>query len=287
MTPERFLAAIGGEGRLSVSHCIASSLNTGHFGPRVLDTNVLWCMLQGRIVGHVEGKPIAIEPGMIHWLSPGQHDDFHVDESCLPMRVYSMRFAVHADGPIEGGDSTADAAAASPSLRTPHDHLLLQAGPQVRDWYQRLVECHRGSGPLRDRRFRALLVLLLAEVLRLAEADDATRTQASLTTDQVSRLHQLFEERAHHAIGPADMAETLRLSHDYFTRKFRAHFGQPPRQWLREQRLRKAANLLLETQLSVKEVAARCGYSDQRFFARDFGKFHHLSPTAYRHERGL
>ena len=49
-------------------------------------------------------------------------------------------------------------------------------------------------------------------------------------------------------------------------------------------RLRKAAELLVNTGLSVKEIASRSGWEDEYYFSRQFKMNYHLSPGQYRRE---
>jgi AraC family transcriptional regulator, arabinose operon regulatory protein len=69
---------------------------------------------------------------------------------------------------------------------------------------------------------------------------------------------------------------------DYFSRRFRRHFGVPPRTWLTQERVRRAKVLLLESELSIQQVARRVGFDNQRFFATQFRRLNGESPSKYR-----
>jgi transcriptional regulator GlxA family with amidase domain len=45
-----------------------------------------------------------------------------------------------------------------------------------------------------------------------------------------------------------------------------------------------ARELLLHTSLSVKEIAFRCGFSDEAYFGRRFRLLEQASPTAFRRQ---
>jgi transcriptional regulator GlxA family with amidase domain len=48
--------------------------------------------------------------------------------------------------------------------------------------------------------------------------------------------------------------------------------------------MQKARALLLNTNLSVSEIARQCGYTDEFFFSRTFKKYMDISPARIRHK---
>jgi len=52
--------------------------------------------------------------------------------------------------------------------------------------------------------------------------------------------------------------------------------------YLNQTRMTHAKSLLQMTQLSIQEVAARCGFNDSSYFCRIFKKYSGLSPIQYR-----
>ena len=67
-----------------------------------------------------------------------------------------------------------------------------------------------------------------------------------------------------------DMARQFHLSRQYFGKLFRRATGQTPHAHLTELRVRRAAELLRDPTLSVKQVAARCGFDDPYYFSKVF-----------------
>ena len=70
----------------------------------------------------------------------------------------------------------------------------------------------------------------------------------------------------------------------HFRRIFKEHTGFSPHNFLLKMRLRKAAETLITTNLSIKEIALRNGWDDEYYFSRLFKKNYRLSPGAYRKE---
>ena len=80
----------------------------------------------------------------------------------------------------------------------------------------------------------------------------------------------------------ASLAEALDLSPRSLGRRFRDATGQSPMQYLRALRLREAKALLRQSDLSIADIAWRCGYGSPSRFAQAFRSATGLSPRSYR-----
>lgn len=72
------------------------------------------------------------------------------------------------------------------------------------------------------------------------------------------------------------------FSSAHLIRLFRKTFGCTPYEYLMRHRIAAAERLLIHTNLSVKEVAANLGFSDQYYFSNCFRKRNGVSPSAFR-----
>jgi transcriptional regulator GlxA family with amidase domain len=85
---------------------------------------------------------------------------------------------------------------------------------------------------------------------------------------------------ADHSLG--SLARHVGLSPRSLGRRFREATGQSPMHYLRRLRLREAKALLLRSDLSIAEIAWRCGYSSPSRFTQAFRAATDLSPRNYR-----
>lgn len=81
------------------------------------------------------------------------------------------------------------------------------------------------------------------------------------------------------------LARQLGVSPDRLERAFHREAGQPPAAYLRQMRLRHAADLLLHSATPVQEVALACGFQNPSSFARAFRQEFGRSPRALRARR--
>ncbi len=81
-----------------------------------------------------------------------------------------------------------------------------------------------------------------------------------------------------------DIANAAMVSKSECLRCFRSRFDMTPIQYLIQCRLEMSRHLLGSTNLSVKEIAAKCGFDDAGYFGRLFRKRCGITPAAYRAE---
>jgi transcriptional regulator GlxA family with amidase domain len=89
-------------------------------------------------------------------------------------------------------------------------------------------------------------------------------------------------ERLDQPIALSDMAAVSAVSKRTFTRRFREETGLSPMQWLAEQRLHRARELLEQTDLSVERIAAASGLGSGTAMRQHFQSAMGVTPTAYR-----
>lgn len=78
------------------------------------------------------------------------------------------------------------------------------------------------------------------------------------------------------------MAAREHMSGRTFARRFRAETGTTPHQWLTQQRVLAAQELLESTSLPLETVAARVGLSSATLLRHHFGQIVGISPSTYR-----
>jgi len=79
-----------------------------------------------------------------------------------------------------------------------------------------------------------------------------------------------------------ELAAELRLSPSYLQRLFKQETGICMGEWLSEQRLQRAAYLLSNSYLSIKEIAHAIGYEHTSSFIRAFERRYLQAPARYR-----
>jgi AraC family transcriptional regulator, L-rhamnose operon transcriptional activator RhaR len=93
---------------------------------------------------------------------------------------------------------------------------------------------------------------------------------------------RLLESRLAHRWTLQELADELHLTAPYVVRLFKAATGLPPMAYLAQQRVEKAAFLLLRTDQPITQIGRAVGWADQNYFARRFKAHYGLTATTYR-----
>jgi PAS domain S-box-containing protein len=104
---------------------------------------------------------------------------------------------------------------------------------------------------------------------------------AEMPTAVASALHR-FESRLDETTSPALLASWSGLPTARFARLMKRFFGLTPSQYITKARIAAASSLLRETERSVADIAAACGFADHSSFTRAFRKVAGISPTQFR-----
>lgn len=122
---------------------------------------------------------------------------------------------------------------------------------------------------------------ILAELCRLSGARLAP-ANGGLAPSVKRRSIDTMRTRMSEDLGLDELAADAGLSVFHFARMFKQSLGVPPRAYLTQVRMEKAAELLRSTELSVTEIANEVGYSSSQVLARIFLKHYRRTPTDYR-----
>ena len=77
-------------------------------------------------------------------------------------------------------------------------------------------------------------------------------------------------------------AEAMGMSSFYFSRFFRTSYNQTFLEYLTAYRIDRAVELLQQTDIPVREIAVRVGYTDANYFTKVFKRHLGVTPTEYR-----
>ncbi len=80
----------------------------------------------------------------------------------------------------------------------------------------------------------------------------------------------------------ADLAALLGMSQFHFSHLFKQSLGISPHQYLLQQRVERAKQLLKQTKRTIVEIALDCGFSSHSHLSKQFRQITGITPTAYR-----
>ncbi|MBK1634403.1 GlxA family transcriptional regulator [Rhodovulum adriaticum] len=108
-------------------------------------------------------------------------------------------------------------------------------------------------------------------------------TRIGVRHPKLSQVIKVMEDNLEEPVSPSILARDVGLSTRQLERLFRRYVNRSPKRYYMELRLAKARNLLMQTDMSVINVALACGFSSPSHFSKCYRA--HYNTTPYR-ERG-
>ena len=108
-------------------------------------------------------------------------------------------------------------------------------------------------------------------------------TRIGVRHPKLSQVIQMMETNIEEPISPSILAKDVGMSTRQLERLFRRYLNRSPKRYYMELRLQKARNLLMQTDMSVINVALACGFASPSHFSKCYRA--HYNTTPYR-ERG-
>jgi transcriptional regulator GlxA family with amidase domain len=108
-------------------------------------------------------------------------------------------------------------------------------------------------------------------------------TRIGVRHPKLGQVIRMMEQNIEDPISPAQLAKEVSMSTRQLERLFRRYLNRSPKRYYMELRLAKARNLLMQTDMSVINVALACGFASPSHFSKCYRA--HYDTTPYR-ERG-
>lgn len=266
--------------RLSAA-CPVKAQNAGLFisrgrGPhptRIIDSHELIFVKQGRLEIWEDDRSFSLEAGQTLHLWPQR---WHGGSKPMPpeLKFYWIHFEIEEGGEDGCGDPVETTA---PIIEVPQVNRIQR--PEKLESLFRFFLDEQESGSLNLYSANLLVLLMLIEVGRSSECD---RDDADGANVVAVRAHTYIRLNYDSPISSSKIAETLGYNPDYLGRIYRKVYGHTLTEAIHRRRIHVACRYLLDSDMTIKQIAQECGFSDSDYFRRIFHRQMQMPPDAYR-----
>jgi len=255
---------------------LATYLPGETLGPRFSrDYELVW-IIGGRVTYHLAERDYDAPPGAIILSRPGFHERYTWDPRRQTRHAY-FHFTI-ISRPSDWTDESD-----WPVCR------VMPPGDPVRPLFRLVVDgwCQRLGRTDKEPPFAlSRAVATLIDCLLQSGADPVGKHPARRYSEAVelalSWAQAVLLDQPDRQIHLVELAKAAGASPQHLCRLFAQGPGIGPMQAVRLLRLEQAAALLARSTLSVKQIAARCGFTSQFHFSRTFRAVYGASPTEVR-----
>ncbi len=146
--------------------------------------------------------------------------------------------------------------------------------------FERIFSVFLEDDGLRDRALGHTLEGLLISLSRAAHRGGQEKNPLARA---LGYINEYYTKR----IAIPELAKMENLSNSRFSALFRETVGISPIRYMTKLRMQNACELLLSTDLSVKQIGLTVGYDDPHFFSKHFKAYVGISPAEYRKKGDL
>jgi AraC family transcriptional regulator len=162
--------------------------------------------------------------------------------------------------------------------------LYKQSDPLIQHLGLTLLEEAESATPTGRLFADSLIQTLTLHLLTHYGTEKQTLRTASggLSGHKLRRVKEFINANLDEDLGLAEISAVADLSQFHFARAFRKSTGLTPQQFLMQQRIERAKELLSTDDLPIVEVSLRTGFKNQSHFTSLFRKFTNLTPKVWR-----
>lgn len=105
--------------------------------------------------------------------------------------------------------------------------------------------------------------------------------KGGLPMHKLTQVIEYIDEYLDRNIGLSELAQVVSMSQYHFARLFKQSVGITPHQYLIGQRVERAKQLLRQCDLSIADIALRCGFANQGHLSYHFKRLMKVTPKAF------
>ena len=215
-------------------------------------------------ISYINDKAVPLLKGTVICAKPGQ-----IRYSRLPMKCLYLH--------LETRDPEMDQ-----FLRELPDFFQLGDLETIPELFYKLMRLDVENKP--RQRFLAL-GYSLELVYTVSRQATAAREDAPYAHRQaMSKVEQYIRNNLSEPMDLENLAQEVNLSGSYFHKVFRDYFGTTPAEYVTARRISAAKAMLVMGELSMDEIAERCGFGSRSYFNYRFKQIIGTTPLQYRKE---
>lgn len=145
------------------------------------------------------------------------------------------------------------------------------------------LECMKHYDTLSDSK-EIILHSLILELIYTITKDSTKRIKngnSNNTYTLIEKSLQYIKEHITEDLALETVAKAMSMSPIHFHNTFKTAVGKTLREYIEEQRIKKATNLLLTTNHTLTQIAFECGFSSQSYFSYVFKRKMKVTPREY------
>lgn len=215
----------------------------------------------------------------LHFISPGM---VHIIQRTKACTGYVITFPEEFFGIVKRQDFLQRINLYNHYLQTPVVKCNKVSIKKIVLLVNEILKEFNSSGVMREEKIRAYLSILLIDAERLIAPYEAVSEQKQFVHNRVKSFQKLVDEHFLEWRSILEYASKLNLTSKTLTQFIKKNTGQTPIEHINNRVLMEAKRLLMNTDLSVKEISFTLNFDDPAYFGRFFKRYEKTTPQLFR-----
>ncbi|MET3557672.1 AraC-like DNA-binding protein [Streptococcus rupicaprae] len=250
------------------------------FGPAIRDNYVIHYISQGKGTFYYKNQEIPLSAGDLFLLKANE-TTFYQADSEDPWSYYWIGIGGNKADLYFGLSSLGEVAYIQ--------HNKKQSTKKVAKQMIQLIT----QAEEKERTIGNQLELLSQAYQLLYELNILSPNSSSHELSQTEKIcqecrHVIEKHYSIDGLSISSIAQKLNVNRSYLTTLFKKYYHVSPKDYLLQTRMKRAKQLLENTQESIKVISYSVGYLDPLYFSKAFKEFYSMSPSQFRkNDRGI
>ena len=213
-------------------------------------------------ISYIETGSKQIHPNMIICAKPGQ-----IRHTKFPYKCFFVHMIIH-DGVLY-----------DTLINTP-DFFETNKGEKYKKIFTKMIKSYNTLSKSEEIIVQSLILELIYNIskdIKRKLNNDKLNTNYTIVEESIKYVKEHLTED----LNLNNIAHQMSLSPIHFHNTFKKAVGKTLRDYIEEQRIKKATNLLLSTNYSLTQIAYECGFSSQSYFSYVFKRRMKVTPRQY------
>ncbi len=236
--------------------------------------------LSGKGILHINNKSISFKAGNIAFMPFDYPYYFEGEIYIIVLNLDFNRDSAHIPGPAQPvpvENFKPDKIFNQALPETFQSPIVLSNYPEAETVVTDILQEYRFPNKLSEAKCSGLLKTLICDIAKSAfQPND----KFSLEKQLISYI----KDNCTSSVSNEEIAEHFGYNHIYLNRIFKAYSGMSIHKYLLSERLKLSEKLLRGTDLSIEEIAEKCGFSERSRFCTTFKKQIGKTPLEYRNQ---
>lgn len=242
---------------------MASFDNTIESKPRKIKMFEIEIPIEEGGISYIQDEKSAITPDMVICAKPGQ-----TRHTKLPYKCFYVHM-IAGDGDLKD------------NLMSLPNFIKTNKYDKYYEIFQKMCKYYETGLESDEIILHSLILELVFLLLREATKTKLMKSMNSANVMAIERVIKYIKENLTEDLSLEKLSALAGFSPIYFHNSFKSATGMTVREYVEEQRIKKAVNILVTTDKTLTSVAYECGFSSQSYFSYAFKRKMKLTPREY------